>query len=208
MTSICEGLLVLAAVLGPPLSGELSEQLWDAARKGDASAVGALIAKGVDVNAKGRYDVTALHLAADTGHLEVVRLLIRHKADLNVRDTFYSSTPISWAVSKGHPEVVKELIRAGAGGVDTALAAAAARADIDLVWFLLDLAKVGRPALNRALAAAPRTALEVRDLPRRRRVAPAADRDSEGRSAAPVRRELPRQRPGIPDRPRRGPAGG
>ena len=133
-----------------PQAGELNEQLFDAARKGDAAAVQALLAKGADVNAKGRYDVTALHLAADKGHLAVVEALIRHKANLNARDTFYNSTPLSWAVQKGHADVAKALMKSGATGADTTLATAAAMGNLDLVWFILDHAKVSRPALNRA----------------------------------------------------------
>jgi outer membrane protein assembly factor BamB len=156
---------MILLVVFPHFQGsEVNEQLWDAARKGNAAAVKALLDKGADVNAKARYDVTALHFAADKGHLQVVELLIRHKADLNVRDTFYSTTPLSWAVSKGNTPVVKALILAGATGVDTALASAAGQGNLDLTWFILENAKLSRPALDRAMAAAPRSALEVRDL--------------------------------------------
>jgi outer membrane protein assembly factor BamB len=158
------GLLLLALVPATQQAGPLNEQLWEAARKGDAAAVKALLDKGADVNAKARYDATALHFAADKGHLAVVEVLIRHKADLNIRDTFYSTTPLTWAVSKNHPEVVKTLLRAGATGADTALTGAAAQGNLDLAWFILDHAKLSRSALNRAMAAAPRSALEVRDL--------------------------------------------
>ena len=53
-----------------------SEDLLAAAKKGDADAVQALLAKGVDVNAKNSYGATALSFAADKGHLEVVKLLL------------------------------------------------------------------------------------------------------------------------------------
>jgi outer membrane protein assembly factor BamB len=181
------GLLCFAFSLAAERGGDMSEQLWEAARKGDAAAVKALLDKGANVNAKARYDATALHFAADKGHLEVVELLIRHKASLNARDTFYSTTPLSWAVSKGHPAVAKALIRAGATGADNVLTTAAAMDDIDLVWFILDHSKPGRPALNRAMAAAPRSALEVRDLLRN------AGAEAPPRSSVTVKEEVLRQ---------------
>ena len=49
-------------------------------------AAGILIAAGVDVNAANEGDFTALHCAAFSGLNEVVRLLVRHGADIDARD--------------------------------------------------------------------------------------------------------------------------
>ena len=49
---------------------ELNDQLWEAARSGDAAAVTALLDKGADVNARFRYGTTALFKAAERGHIE------------------------------------------------------------------------------------------------------------------------------------------
>ena len=51
----------------------LNDQMWEAARKGDAAAVTALLDKGADVNAKFRYGSTALFKAAERGNVEVVK---------------------------------------------------------------------------------------------------------------------------------------
>ncbi|MGH7601057.1 MAG: ankyrin repeat domain-containing protein, partial [bacterium] len=111
-------------IVGLPFAGlaqDLNDELWAAARKGDASAVKALLAKGADVNAKFRYNATALSYAADRGHLEVVKVLVEHGAELNIKDTFYNSPPLSWAAFNGHTEVVKFLLEKGAEGKETAL---------------------------------------------------------------------------------------
>jgi cytohesin len=55
-----------------------------------------LIAKGADVNAKDKYDMTPLHPAAGRGHKEVVELLIAKGADVNARDED-GDTPLDWA---------------------------------------------------------------------------------------------------------------
>ncbi|HKY03397.1 MAG TPA: ankyrin repeat domain-containing protein, partial [Blastocatellia bacterium] len=55
--------LALAARGQDKTAADQSEQLFAAARKGDIEAVKALLAKGVDVNAKTRYGVTALFYA-------------------------------------------------------------------------------------------------------------------------------------------------
>src|SRR5438874_1016625 len=96
------------------------ENLWEAARKGDAKAVAALLDKGVAVNAKTRYGATALWFAAYKGHPGVVRLLLDRKADANVMDTVWGGTPLSMAVGDGKAEIVRDLLAAGARGADAA----------------------------------------------------------------------------------------
>ena len=108
---------------------ELNDQLWEAARKGDAVAVKSLLDKGADVNARFRYGATALSYASDKGHTEVVKILLERGADVNVRDTFYQSTPLEWAVSKGHTAIIKALLDKGAEGVDAVLLAGARAMD-------------------------------------------------------------------------------
>ena len=41
--------------------------------------------------------VTALHLAAERGHLPVVAILLDAGADRTIRDANFESTPLSWA---------------------------------------------------------------------------------------------------------------
>jgi ankyrin repeat protein len=108
-------LALLALALAAPAAAQdakqaLNEQLYEAARKGDAAEVKALLDKGADVNAKFRYGATALFKAAERGNTEVVKLLIERGADVNVKDTFYGATAISWAMQKGHTGVVRAIL--------------------------------------------------------------------------------------------------
>src|SRR5262245_15265781 len=144
--------MLLGAVASACAGG--ADDWWTAARKGDAAALKALLAKGADVNAKTDYGATALSFASDKGHVEVVKVLLEHKADLNVKDTFYKATPLSWAISKQHAPVAKLLIEAGAEVPETALAFAARSGDVDLVKLVLDKGKPKQAILDGALAAA------------------------------------------------------
>ena len=66
----------------------LSEHsLHAAAKAGNAECVGALVAKGHGVNAKGgQHDMTPAHLASAGGHGEALELLVAAGADVNAKD--------------------------------------------------------------------------------------------------------------------------
>ena len=55
--------------------------------------------------------MTALLWASDMGHLEVLRLLIKEKADLKVADE-NGLTALLWAADRGHVDCVNVLIEA------------------------------------------------------------------------------------------------
>jgi hypothetical protein len=137
-----------------------AEQLQDAARKGDAAAVKALLDEGVDVNTKFRYNATALFFACDAGNVDVVKVLIDHGADLNLKDTFYGFTPLMLAASPArkktpaHSEIAKLLIAKGAAGKEDAMMAAIDDGDADLVKAVLDSGGVAPAKLTEALEAA------------------------------------------------------
>src|SRR5262245_26965871 len=101
------------------------DRLWDAARRGDAKAVKELLTKGVDVNARTRYGATALWFAAYKGRDEVIRLLLDHKADPDIADTVWATTPLTLAAYEEHVESVKRLLKAGARGADSLVLSAA-----------------------------------------------------------------------------------
>jgi hypothetical protein len=72
-----------------------------------------------------RHGETGLHWASYGGHAEIVELLLKTDAPINVKDQTHKGTPLSWAVyGWGNPapefedtryyEVVEHLIRAGA----------------------------------------------------------------------------------------------
>src|SRR5258707_1215264 len=131
------GLVLFGALLAPLYSDDsLKEELWAAAKKGDAKAVQTLLDRGVDVNAKTAYGCTALWYAATKGHVEVVKILIQNKADFNVEDTFYHSSALSRAGN--NLEVMKLLIEAGAKGADPILINAVRAKRLALVRAILE----------------------------------------------------------------------
>jgi len=133
---------------------DINEELWAAARKGDAVAVEALLAKGADVNAKFRYGATALSYAADKGHTEVVKVLLAHGANVEVEDTFYKSRPIHWAAINGHPAIVKMLLDKGATGIDDALMIGVGNNNAEIVRIALDKGGIKADTLSAALGQA------------------------------------------------------
>lgn len=58
-----------------------------------------LIERSANVNAKttGELEITALHDAAADGYLDLIRLLVGYKADLNAKDNVHGGTPLDWA---------------------------------------------------------------------------------------------------------------
>ena len=65
--------------------------------------------QGIDCNARGRRDDSALHAAALNGHVEVVKYLIEQQAEVDVKDQD-GLTPLHAAAYNGHMEVAKYLI--------------------------------------------------------------------------------------------------
>lgn len=81
--------------------------LW-AASRGRADAVAWLLDHGADVNQRATFGgpghgdgVTALHLAAQDGNLEVIDLLLARGADRTIRDRLYNGNPFGWAQHSG-----------------------------------------------------------------------------------------------------------
>jgi ankyrin repeat protein len=57
---------------------------------------------------------TILMMAARTGVVEAVQVLLDHGADVNAMETWSNTTPLMWAVAEGHAEVARLLIEYGA----------------------------------------------------------------------------------------------
>jgi hypothetical protein len=132
---------------------ELNDQLFEAARKGDAAAVTALLDKGADVNAKFRYGQTALFKASERGHAAVVKVLLDRGADASVKDTFYGATARTWAIDNGHIEVVRLLFEKDPTGVEEVLMAGVRNSNDALVKVALDKGGAKPQALTAALVA-------------------------------------------------------
>jgi len=103
-------LLSGSLILAQDAKQQLNDQLFEAARAGDAALVASLLDKGADVNAKFRYGTTALFKAAERGHAKVVKVLLDRGADATIRDTFYQATAMTWALDHDHADVVALLL--------------------------------------------------------------------------------------------------
>jgi hypothetical protein len=73
-----------------------------------------LILAGADVNARNRKGSTPLIEAAKSGSLEITRMLLQAKVDVEARETEQNWTALQWALSGEHEEVAKALRAAGA----------------------------------------------------------------------------------------------
>lgn len=106
------GLCLLAPTLGSAL--DEGQALRLAARQGDLEAVKRVVSAGTDVDDADRWGTTALLLAANSGHAEVVGWLLEQGADPNSRERFFGMTPMIAAISVGHRDIVSLLVQAGA----------------------------------------------------------------------------------------------
>jgi len=116
--------------------------LIDAARRSDAAAVRALLAKKVDVNAPAVDTSTALDWAVKSNSLEIVNLLIDAGANVNA-ETRYKITPMSLACSNGNTAIIERLLKAGVDANSTseegqtALMTAALNGKVEAIKMLL-----------------------------------------------------------------------
>jgi len=156
------GCLILAAVV--TFIADAGDDLRAAAKRGDLAAVTKLLANGADVNAKSGYGVTALLAAAGQGHTELVKFLLTHKADPNVKDTFYGQSPLSSAVSLRKTEMARALLDAGAREADALVPTAAATGELELTRLLIERGKPSEEILTRALARVPPAKNDVAEL--------------------------------------------
>jgi outer membrane protein assembly factor BamB len=140
----------------PPASSPANEELWDAARAGDAARATKAIEKGADVNAKTRYGATALTFAADKGHVAVVKLLLDKGADVNAQDSFYSMRAVDMAMMNKRVDVVSLLMERGSKGAGNVLVLAVQQGNVALAKTALASSDITRANLTTALGMAKR----------------------------------------------------
>jgi ankyrin repeat protein len=128
-------------------AADLEKYLILAAESGDAKVAQTLLEKGADLNARaeeGEFKgLTALHIAATKGHLDLVKALTEHAAQTDPLGPD-RKTPFLMAFEKGNKEVMELLATSGAninakGELDNpALITATRNQDPEMVRFLLE----------------------------------------------------------------------
>ncbi|KAG8178987.1 hypothetical protein JTE90_012500 [Oedothorax gibbosus] len=88
--------------------------LFLAALDGQENIVNALLLKGADINSTNDNNATALHISANQGHNDVVKVLLKYNSKLYKRVNNEGLTPLHLAVISGHDKVVSTLLNAGA----------------------------------------------------------------------------------------------
>lgn len=100
--------------MGNPQKPSAEEDLHAAARSGDLHAVQSILSSNaLAVNSRDKHSRTPLHLAAWSGHAEVVSYLCKNKADVGAA-AMDDMGAIHFAAQKGHLEVVRALLSSGA----------------------------------------------------------------------------------------------
>jgi ankyrin repeat protein len=88
------------------------EELFSAVREGNINTLRNLLQKGGSPNAQDDSKMTLLHVAARSGHNEIVKVLIQHHA--NVDDSTCRVTPLHLATQYNYIEVIKTLVESNA----------------------------------------------------------------------------------------------
>ncbi len=148
-------LLVLTVfVCSSVYAGDAAESLWSAAKSGDLATIKKLVAAGVDVDAKTKYDATALAFACDKGHIDIVRYLLEQGAEVDTTDNFYDFTPLGWAGFNEHTEIIGLLLDHGASGADQVLAMGVRNGNKAMVAAAIKGSDLSAEAVAQALTAA------------------------------------------------------
>jgi uncharacterized protein len=92
---------------------EFANQVFDVARKGDASMLGRLLEKDLPPNLRNHKGDSLLMLASYHGHLDAARVLLEHGADPNTRND-NGQSPLAGAGFKGNLAMATLLLDHGA----------------------------------------------------------------------------------------------
>ncbi len=120
--------------------------------KGHLQTAELFLSQGTNANVRCNGDMhTALHSSCANRHLACVSLLLRYKADLDIKDCF-ATTPLMKACRSGHTDVVKLLLDNGANATVTNLK--------KLNAFILALSKCESGCVRELLKARPEFSTE------------------------------------------------
>jgi ankyrin repeat protein len=101
-----------APTRAPVPQDRLDRRLRDAAWANDVPRARRLVELGADVDAKDGTEQSAYLIATSEGHLDLLRLTLRHGATVDDKDS-WNGTGLIRAAERGHGLVVGELLRAG-----------------------------------------------------------------------------------------------
>ena len=80
--------------------------------KGNEEITKLLLSKGANVDARGRHGTTSLCIATERGYLEIVKHLLKRRADVNsayTSTTQHGYTPLHLAAEKGDEQITELL---------------------------------------------------------------------------------------------------
>jgi ankyrin repeat protein len=136
--------MVAALILSVALAAPGGALVADAAMRGDAAAVRALLKEGSDVNAAQGDGMTALHWAAMNNDMALADVLLYAGANVRAATRINGYTPLFLAAERGYADLVARLLKAGAdpAGVSstgsTPLMLAAASGNVETLRLLID----------------------------------------------------------------------
>ena len=93
---------------------DLNHQLITAVRENNTNKALSLLNKGASVNATDSSSLTALMIAVRNGYTDMVQLLIRNKADLNLTEELFGLTALHYAIHFKKNEIAIFLLESGA----------------------------------------------------------------------------------------------
>jgi ankyrin repeat protein len=102
---------VLAAQINDSIVTYGPYELWEAADNGDLGTVIECLDQGIYVDISDDNGITALMLASQSGHLNVVEYLAINNANINAKPKFPGTPPLIAAARNNHVDVVEYLIR-------------------------------------------------------------------------------------------------
>jgi uncharacterized protein len=89
-------------------------EVFRTARTGASEELHSLLEKGGDPNALDGEGMSAMMMAAGRGHLECVQVLVKHGADIHLKDKRKGLSALKFAVGEGRVEVARYLLDQGA----------------------------------------------------------------------------------------------